>query len=268
MVTAQLVSSDPVYRCLFPDWTGKRPLSFYLAENLLEARRMSFFPTNGAGPDEDVNIYLAHALTRFFRGQADHLLEPGSDPLLVPQETSLPRALRAERYRRNADHRLLCQGLFDYGELLRRRKILYGRNASETRQCDRSAGAAGYGAAASLLEGRAGQNQGLAAVLRKLELHYEDYAHVLAVLATRRLGLGARLTERDLRSLWQDTTCDEEQSVRGKTAESETGPLAGHTMDDLLDLLLEYHQHPGAKTKRRLMQVAEHLGVDPATLVA
>lgn len=268
MALAQLERRDPVYRSLFPDWSGRRPLSFFLTENLLEARRMSFFPTNGAGPDEDVNIYLSHALTRFFRAEPDPWLKPASSLLLEPLPASLPRALRAEIYRRNADHRLLYQGLFDRGEGLRRRAVFFGMDAAGTRARDRSAGAACYGLAAGLLEGRAGANQGLAEVLRKLANRYEDYLHVLAVLATRRLGLGARLSERDLRSLWEEAP----NGTRGAQDDfAVAGEPAGDgldSMDGLLDLLLEYHRTPDPALRARLVAAAGRLGVDPDSLVA
>ena len=55
--------------------------------------------------------------------------------------------------------------------------------------------------AADLLEGRPGALASLAPVLRQLESHFEDYVHVLGVLATRRLGLGAVLSDADLAGL-------------------------------------------------------------------
>lgn len=265
MALAQLERPDPAYRSLFPDWSGRRPLSYFLTENLLEARRMSFFPTNGAGPDEDVNVYLSHALLRFFRTGSDPWLLPASEPLWSPPPASLPRALRAESYRRNADHRLLCQGLFDRGDGLRRRAVFFGMDANETRQRDRAAGARCYGLAADLLENRPGTSTGLVAVLRKLETHYDDYVHVLAVLATRRLGLGARLSEQDLRSLWEEPA---PPKLVGADATLPQEKEQAATMDGLLDLLLEYHRAPTGKLRRRLVEAAGSLGVDPQSLVA
>lgn len=271
MALAQLERRDPAFRCLFPDWQGRRPLSYFLTENLLEARRMSFFPTNGAGPDEDVNVYLARTLTRFFRAEPDPLLKPASTPLLEPPPTQWPRALRAEYYRRNADHRLLCQGLFDRGDTMRRRALFFGMDAAETRQRDRSAGAACYGLAARLLEGRPGTGSGLVEVLQKLESRYEDYLHVLAVLATRRLGLGARLSEQDLRSLWEQPPSAASGAIAPvEDAAREIGEesVPVESMDGLLDLLLEYHRAPSEALHRRLVDAAGRMGVDPQSLVA
>lgn len=201
MPSTLLRRPEPVFRGLFPDWTGPRPLSFYLMEKLLEARSLSFFPTNGAGPDEDVNVYLAHLLTGLLRSDDHSRNEAGADPLLFPGERDKSRRSRAERYRRNADHRLLYQGLFDRGDGLRRRDGTWHLDREGSRRRDRGAGATCYAMAANLLEGRDGAPVGLVAVLRKLADHYDDYAHVLAVLATRKLGLGARLSDDDLARL-------------------------------------------------------------------
>lgn len=270
MALALLERRDPAYRCLFPDWSGRRPLSYFLTENLLEARRMSFFPTNGAGPDEDVNVYLSHALVRFLRAEPDPWLRPGCEPLWSAPTATLPRALRAEFYRRNADHRLLCQGLFDRGDGLRRRAVFFGMDETETRLRDRAAGARCYGLAADLLEDRPGSSAGLVEVLRKLETRYEDYLHVLAVLATRRLGLGARLSEQDLRSLWEAPPSQEPASRGIAKPHAAAAPKneQAATMDGLLDLLLEYHRTPSEDLRRRLIDTACCLGVDPDSLVA
>jgi len=170
-------------------------------EPLLEARRESMFPTNGAGPDEDVNVYLSHLLTEFLKGHHDQRVLWGAEPVLLPPVTDLGRRSRAEWYRVNADHRLLYLGLMDRGDGLRRRRIPCGMTPEETRSRDMVTGRSCYGMAANLLAGRYCTNPGLAAVLRKLEENFEDYVHVLGVLATRRLGLGAVLSDDDLAGL-------------------------------------------------------------------
>jgi hypothetical protein len=73
--------------------------------------------------------------------------------------------------------------------------------AEETRHRDLEAGRSCYGMAASLLDRGSGGPDGLISTLRKLERNYEDYIHILGVLATRRLGLGASLSDGDLASL-------------------------------------------------------------------
>lgn len=191
----------PQYRGLFPDWSGPRPWRFFLMEQLLEARKESMFPTNGAGPDEDVNVYLSNLLARFLNGHHDTRVQWGTDPVLLPPAKKLHRRVRADWYRINADHRLLYLGLMDRGDGLRRRRVHLGMNLEETRNRDLVTGRTCYGLAANLLTGRSCAGASLAPVLRKLEENFEDYVHVLGVLATRRFGLGAVLSDNDLEGL-------------------------------------------------------------------
>jgi hypothetical protein len=159
------------------------------------------FPTNGAGPDEEVNVYLAHLLTGFLKGHHDPRVQWGTGPVLSVRGKHLSRRERARWYQVNADHRLLHLGLMNRGDGLRRRPVHFGMTAAETRDRDLACGRSCYGLAAALLEGRPGAFTRLAPVLRQLETHFEDYVHVLGVLATRRLGLGAVLSDADLAGL-------------------------------------------------------------------
>ncbi|MBU8869414.1 MAG: hypothetical protein KOO60_00945 [Gemmatimonadales bacterium] len=250
-------AKPPVYRSLFPDWSGPRPVRFFLMENLLEARSKSFFPTNGAGPDEDVNVYLAHLLTEFLTGGVDTRLEPGANPLTRPPGKTEPRSSRADWYRVNGDHRLICQGLFDRGDALRRRRLIFGLDEEETRRKDQVTGAVCYGLAANLLENRPGAPAGLVPVLRKLEKHYDDYVHVLATLATKSLGLGAKLSDSDL-----------EELMIHSPGEPGDVPETPADMDRLLDLLLEYHRNGDPRLRSHLVAMAAKLGVDPQALLS
>lgn len=189
------------YRGLFPDWTGARPVRWFFAEELLEARRGSAFPTNAAGPDEDVNIYLIHLLAGFLEGRTDPRVLPGAWPLLLPPDAAWPHRAQAEHYRVNGDHRLLMLGLMDRGDGLRRRREPWGVDPARVRERDLAAGAACYRLAANLAAGCRATPPGLRDVLRRLGDGFEDYVHVLTALATRRLGLGARLSDGDLARL-------------------------------------------------------------------
>jgi len=265
MATACCERQSPRYRGLFPDWTGQQPLSYYFLENLLEARRDSFFPTNGAGPDEDVNVYLAHLLTRLVSGEADPRVLPGADPVLRPAGAGAPRSWSAASYRLNADHRLFFQGIFHQGEMRRRRGVCFGRTEEETRARDRGVAVACYEMAADLLDRGPAPAAGLVGVLRKLAAHYDDYVHVLGVLATRRLGLGARLTTDDLVDLTGSN-----DAPTGPAAKTDLDPaaLAAPDMDWMLDRLLEYRATRDPLAKERLLAAATALGVDPARLSA
>ena len=231
----------PCYLSLFPDWAGARPLPFFLMENLLEARAGSCLPTNLAGPDEDVNVYLTGLLGRLL-GKADpSLLSRHGGPVLNPPSKARSRRERAEIYRRNGEHRLLMLGLFNRGDD-------QGRGDGASRSRDRDVGAHCFHAAACLLEGRPGENTALTAIWRKLADRFEEYVQVLSVLATDRWGLGARLSDRDLGALLPPEAD------------------APATMDLLLDLLLEVRQ--GCQEKRaEVIDLARRLNLDPEQLL-
>jgi len=239
--------TQPVFRSLFPDWSGPRPLSFFMMEALLEARAGSVFPTNLAVRDEDVNVYLAHLLTRTLGADPDPRVTFGSGALLHPPAKIQDRRARAEHYRVNAEHRMLWLGLFNRGDGLRRRNRLYTLDDGETRRRDMAAGQACFSAAADLLDGRPDGNPAVVAVWRKLADHFEDYVTVLAILATGTFGLGARLNTADLDQLLPSVTPQP-------------------TMDDLLDLWRETQKAPGPEGQEALASMAAQLGVDPATL--
>lgn len=193
---------SPRFRGLFPDWSSSRPIRYFLLEQLLEARRESMFPTNGAGPDEDVNVYLSHLLADFLTGHHDVRVQWGAGMMLQPPVKERGRRSRSAEYRVNGDHRLLYLGLMNRGDGLRRRRVHFGMTESETRNRDLETGRNCFAMAANLMEGRPDTNDGLIQVWRKLEANFEDYIHVLGVLATRRLGLGAVLSDEDLAGLF------------------------------------------------------------------
>lgn len=201
MLTVRRRPAEPRYRGLFPDWREPRPVRWFFAEELLEARRESAFPTNAAGADEDLNIYLIHLLAGFLSGGPDPRVQPGEWPLLLPPDPARPPLARAAHYRANGDHRLLMLGLMDRGDGLRRRPVPWGVAPDAVRDRDLAAGAACYRLAADLVAGCRAAPPGLAAVLQRLGDGFADYVHVLGVLAVRRLGLGARLDDAQLARL-------------------------------------------------------------------
>jgi len=185
------------YRALFPTWEGRRPVAWFFAEQLLEARAESDFPTNSAGCDEDVNMYLVGLLSAWTTSDPRTGVEPGATPLWQPPAD--PAAGQgAEYYRRQADHRLLCLGLFDRGDLVRRRRRGWRLTEAETRARDLAVAERSYTLAASL-----GRHAGLNDVWRKLARHTPLYVHVLQTLSRRHLGLGASLTDTTLARLLQ-----------------------------------------------------------------
>jgi len=251
MPNALCKSQSPQFRSLFPDWTGPRPLRYFLLENLLEARQGSVFPTNIVGPDEDVNIYLAGLLTAFLEGRHPQDVRFGAEPLLYPPAKSLGRLQIAQFYRNNADHRLIMLGLFGRGDHLRRRPSFFQMSHEETRQRDLGVGMNCYDLAANLLENRKLGSDGVAAVWRKLADNFELYVQVLSTMAVDRLGLGASLSQADLQGMLAPAV-----------------PEPSHQMDRLLDLLLEMRLPGGHKKRAEVIDLALHLNLDPEELLS
>ncbi len=253
MPNALCKSQIPQYRSLFPDWSGPRPLRFFLLENLLEARRESVFPTNIAGPDEDVNVYLANLLTDFLGGNHSADIIFGAGPLFYPPAKSLGRRRRAGFYQANADHRLLMLGLFDRGEALRRRNTLFRMDRNETRRRDLDVAMNCYDLAADLLENRQTGHESLVPIWRKLADNFEFHVQIISTMAVGRLGLGARLNNLDL------------QRMIDQPPKRATDSLP--QMDQLLDLLLEMRQPGGQKKRAEVIDLALRLNLDPQQLL-
>ncbi len=237
-------------------------LRFHLTEQLLEARRASWLLTNGAGPDEDVNAYLALRLAAFAHGDLDPRVVPGLAPLLAGPDPALPRAARADWYRANGDHRLLCLGLFGRGETCRRRAVPWALTAGQARERDLAVAAACYEAAARLLDRGPDHGGATGAVLGKLARHCEEYTQVLGVLAVRRLGLGARLDAADLSTLLPSRGSADAAAV----ATLLTQPPAG-AVDIVLDLALEHRRRPSEALRTRISRLTPLAGLDAARMI-
>lgn len=251
-------TTTPRYRELSAATGPDLPLEFYLLENLLTARAGSCFPTNGAGPDEDVNVYLAHLLSKFVGGDHDPRILSASGPVFAPPAKTATRRDRVEHYRRNADHRLLHLGLFGRGDALRRRQALHRMSAADTRTRDAAAGQACYEAAANLARGRCGADAALVSVWMKLAAHFDEYVHVLGALATRHLGWGAQITDTDLARLLPPDSSAATRAVADLLA----APPPPESLDALLDLWSAHNKNPSPAAAARIRDMANRLGVE------
>ena len=255
-------SDKPLYLNIFPNWAGRQPVRFFMMENLLEARLGSAFPTNGAGYDEDVNVFLAGLLTDFLGGSHPGGIVSGAGGIMPPPGPELSRRQQAEYYLANANHRLLHLGLFNRGDSLRRRLTPFGLDDPAARLRDRMLGQNCYRMAFNLLEGRRLVPDGLVAILGKLAENFEDYVQVLAVMATRRLGLGARLDTGDLADLLEAANPEvlEQHPPRALPA--------GHPdMDLLLDEVLRYKANPVPEQEKHLRAAARRAGITPKAVL-
>ncbi|MFH2052614.1 MAG: hypothetical protein ABIK96_09140 [bacterium] len=247
----------PGFRGLFPDWRDRRPLDFFFLEELLEARAKSRFPTNSAGGDEDVNVFLAHLLTRLAVADRPGEAVFGSGPMIRPPEPGTSIRRQAAWYRRQGEHRLLYLGLFDRGEARRRRATLYGMSPGETRRRDAACATACLEVAANLharIPGAGGQAQ----VLARLAAGFESYVHVLGVLATRRWGLGARISDRALRDLLEESSGAPERQP--DVPRPRPGPTPAD-YDAFLDLWSRYRESGKPTDRAALAARAAELGI-------
>ncbi len=245
MPTALRRSRGARYLPLFPEWSGARPVGWFMIENLLEARRDCGLPANDRGPDEDVNIYLAHLLAARLRAEsADEgpALPAATPPLDVPDGGE--RA-RAACYLRAGEARLIALGLFGRPDLRSRRSAPWGWDEESARRRALADGAQCYLLASRLLARRG--ERAAAAIAAKLAARFADYVRVLEALARGRFGLGARLSLAALREL-------------------APGPAAGAAMDQMLDRLLELRRRPTAAAAAAVRAAATHAGVDPSRL--
>jgi len=191
----------PTYHSLFPSLEPVRPLAWFFAEQLLEARAESDLPTNSRGPDEAINVYLVGLLGRWIGGATAAGVAPAQDPAMLHPPNECGRHALAEYWRRQADHRLLALGLFDRGDMIRRRPAGWRQSRAETRRRDLSLAGHCYRMAARYIGGREESSRGLAEIWSKLAADLPAYVQVLQTLARRRLGLGARLSDAALSRL-------------------------------------------------------------------
>ncbi len=254
--TLTLRPKPTVFRTLFPAWDASRPQTFFFMEELLKARTESVFPTNAAEYDEDVNVYLAHLLTRLGSGLNPQTTLFGSEPMWFPPAKNLQRKMKAQWYLNHGEHRLLYLGLFERGENRRRRTELQGMSRSETRNRDLVCGQTCYESAAALLD-RGHRSNAQKDIVTKIARHFPSYVQVLATLATRHWDLGAHLSSCDL------------QKLMGPTPPITTtvmGQDHAEKMDGFLDELNAYRTSPSKKGRHRVMETAHSLGIDPDQL--
>lgn len=250
-------SHKPQYLNAFPSWKGRQPFRFFMMENLLEARRESDLPTNGAGPDEDVNVFLAGLLTGFLKGKPHSQVQSGAQVLFHPPGKTSSRRDRAEYYLANANHRLLYLGLLNRTDDLSRQPRPRAFTEEGFRAREISIGKICFAQAAHLLQGRGLVSRGCIEVYEKLSDHFEDYVQVLSVLAIRKLGLGAKLTTAGVQRLINGTSSD----ILDENPPPQADP--GHpVMDHFLDLYSEYQKSPTPEGEQGLKLAARRAGIN------
>jgi hypothetical protein len=221
----------------------------FLLRCLLGAREEAALPSNEAGFDEDVNVYLV-GLLQSLLSAAFH---ERARQLYFPHDLDLARAVRrmgddrfAYRvYRSNADHLLLAVGLFHHVEGAGRpfQPVLH-------RQPEEFIGRGGtyYCTASNLLRRLRRQPSGVETALNKLGRDFERYVQILRRVRTSYFHLSARLSEGVLFHLLQ-------ASPEDNPAELD----ASHRYDAFLDAFSSWKQHRDADAWERLAARVEEL---------
>jgi len=171
----------------------------YLLRCLLGARKEASFPSNEGGFDEDVNVYLAGLLNRFFSAsyhdEARRYLQPYDLDLRRQAEASGDPRYAYRLYKVNADHLLLGIGIFHHveGALGPEHPFLH-RDPSEFE----GRGSLYYLLASSRLHHLKRRRGGIGEALRKLGERFPRYVQVLRHVRSDYFDLMERIGEGSL----------------------------------------------------------------------
>ncbi len=226
----------------------------YLLRCLLGARKEADFPSNAEGFDEDVNVYLAGLLSRFFsasyHAEARRYLQPYDLDLRRRAEESGDARTAYRLYKVNADHLLLAIGIFHHveGAYGPERPLLHrDPSAFEGR------GSLYYLLASSRLRHLRRSEAGTGEALRKLGESFPRYVQVLRHVRSDYFHLMERLGEGSLFHL--------EREIRQEPVET----ADRSTLYDLfLDSYSRWKQEPSPHHREALESVARRLkAIDP-----
>ena len=221
----------------------------YLLRCLLGARKEASFPSNDEGFDEDVNVYLAGLLSRFFsasyHAQARRYLQPYDLDLRQQAEESGDPRYAYHLYKINADHLLLEIGIFHRVEgALGPDHPLLHRDPSEFE----GRGSLYYLLASSRLRHlrrRGGATEG---ALRKLGERFGRYVEVLRHVRSNYFHLMERIGEGSLYHLSREI-------AEGPPVENDRASL----YDFFLDCYSRWRDEPNPEHRETLLRAVQRL---------
>jgi hypothetical protein len=224
----------------------------FLLRCLLGARQEATLPSNQAGYDEDVNVYLVGLLERFLSSQYHdearrYLHARDLDLLEDAQRSPNPRHV-FQLYRVNADHLLLAIGLFHHVE-----GAHHPGNPLVHREPEDfiHRGGVYYHIASSNLRRLRRQVSGPEIAMRKLGDGFADYAAVLRRVRTSFFHLTERLGEGTLFHLSRRPPDPTQVSIG---AEDRKG-----LYDGFLDAFSAWRQQPGPQQLEVLRSATQRL---------
>lgn len=215
---------------------SQAPTEEFLMRCLLGAREQASRPSNDAGFDEDVNVYLVGLLTSLMGADYHDRLRRYHfrwDQDLAREVASAadPR-FTYEVYRTNADHLLVGIGLLHHVEgaarpglphLHREREEFSGRGSTY------------YALASSSLRRLRRRSTGTEVAMEKLGARFEDYARVLGHLRTAYFHFSARLSEARIFHLL-------------RPAETDPARAQSEAYDAFLDAFSAWKAQPGPQS--------------------
>ena len=238
-------------RAALPEPSGPCTVSQFLTLCLLGARQEAGFPSNEAGFDEDVNVYMAgllvHLLQPQFHRDAARYVQAHDQDLARLVRRSDDERFRYRAYRTNADHLLLAIGLFHHVESTARPAFL----RREPREF-LGRGSTYYQLASSSLRRLRRQPSATEIAMSKLGGGIERYVEILRRVRTTYFRLTERLGEGSLFHLG-----------RSLPPEGDLGAL----YDAFLDQFSQFQHEPTADQFDRLQSVVQRVREADANFV-
>jgi hypothetical protein len=227
---------------------------FFIMNGLLHSRMEAGFPSNDAGFDEDVNVYLAGLLTSLIfpprDGDGARGMHRGDASLFDEAESAAGPREKYRLYRRAADRILVSLGIFKNARLRRPDSVPHlalpdaayiGRGKSYY------AIARGY--AAQVHRG----GSAIGDVLGKLSDNFERYLGVLSLMGGEHLNIFRQLSPGELFHL------------ESAPSSGEPHPDLAIRYDRFLDLYSNYLKDKSPRTKEALAEaVREIRAIDPS----
>lgn len=221
----------------------------FMIRSLLSSRVETGLSDEDGPGEDDVNIYLTHLMCAYVdpshHRHVARWVAPYDSAVFERVRNSTSNRLKYTVYKANADHLLMCVGVFGCAN---------SRQASlpEVLQTDDGVhvgrGKAYYDFASTYSRSVFGRHAAITDVLGKLALGFEKYVRLLSHLRSEYLNLIDPLSEGELYHLQRTTSTD-----------------LGDLQDQLLDAYSDWRQEPSALNRARVESLAARLqAIDPS----
>ena len=219
--------------------------AYFMVRGLLSSRLEVGLPSDEAGEEQDVNIYLTHLLCSYtdprYCMRIGAYLSAYDSTVFERVQHSTSSRLKYTVYKTNADHLLLSIGVFQNPTGRRPDTVLPALQTDGEEHVGR--GKAYYDFACTYSHSVFGRSSGIPDVLGKLAIGFEKYVRILAHMRSEYLNFLERMSEGELYHLQRSA--------------QRTGLEALH--DEFLDAYSEYQREPSPEQRARLAALAARL---------